>query len=1219
MSEEKIRHVKQTTWLEHAKKKTMWAGSQQKQVIKLKIYHSTDETFKNEAMEFVPSIYKIINEVIENAADHYANYQKLVTFIKITFEKSGLIIIHNDGPGIVVCKEKTTSGKEMYSVQMIASEFLTGDNLDDDNDRITGGTNGAGLKLANAFSDYMIVETWDEKNKKYYKQEFKDRLNVIGEPVIENSPPQDFTGTRVTFKPCYSSFGINIEKEYPIYKSLVKTRACHTAVFTGIKVYFNDKKLKIDFEKMSKMLITDPIFVNVGSKPAADFKTENGTWNLAIGPSGGKFQQLSIVNGINVYNGGTHIEFIKDQIIKYAESKIEKLIKKIGIDQKAQTHISHNLYIVMKGFIPNPEFSAQIKDKIATSAKKYEDKFKFTSKQLENIWKYMEKYVVDEMIDKVKEKKTRVTKNDLLYTPKFKDAVYADTDKREMTTLILCEGASAQTLIEKGIKSGKMPFSHEYYGMFQTGGVPMNARNESTITGGTIIRSRKLRDNERLSSLVKVLRLDYNIKYETMKEIRKLRYGCIVVATDQDEDGKGNIFGLITNFFIRFWPKLIENGFLQRLNTPIVKATTPNKIEYDFYTLDQFEEWIEKLKKSKSISYVNRISTKYMKGLGSHKDLAIPKLFEKYEQLLVKLHLDENAEETTEIYYGKDTEKRKKILSTPVCIKLKDVNNVSVSDQLNTDTKSYQRYNNLRKLPHVIDGMIPVRRKPLYSGIKIFGNSNKAIKLPLFVSRAVEMTDYPHGETSMEGSIVGQTQCFPTARNFPFFYPEGQYGSRKHGGNDAAAGRYLKIYLQKQVCLVLYPKIDDQFLEYHVEEGKLCEPVYYVPIIPMAIMESMSVPGNGWKIRVWARDFNEVMKIVYDAIKDPKSLDSAPEPKFWLNGFNPKIRILRNSKDKLQTYSIGRYRYNEETRVLTITELPHEIHESQITEFEPRKSEEKKKKQPKDIVIEAAKKTKYSLFKSDRIKYIDDIKSLTDDDEVRIEITLKPGAYDEILEKYGNERFNSIIHWLNLWTTLDSQMNMMTIKKEVKHFHTAIDVIKEWFPIRKEIYGKRINRQIILLKLQILKLENEIRFSKNYRDYKIHDITEEAANKILSDFKYNRFYDMLLEKNRDIETDKLFETICDSEEATYNYLLKMSFKSMLTKNHNLRAEKLKKLQVELTEMMDDNDPEFPGRKAWLRELDLLEKITREGIESRWGTKRIMKNIIKEEQPAEEED
>ncbi len=53
---------------------------------------------------------------------------------------------------------------------------------------------------------------------------------------------------------------------------------------------------------------------------------------------------------------------------------------------------------------------------------------------------------------------------------------------------------------------------------------------------------------------------------------RQLRYGHLMIMTDQDHDGS-HIKGLIMNFFHHFYPTLLRvPGFLLEFITPIVKA-----------------------------------------------------------------------------------------------------------------------------------------------------------------------------------------------------------------------------------------------------------------------------------------------------------------------------------------------------------------------------------------------------------------------------------------------------------------------------------------------------------------------------------------------------------------------------------------------------------------------------------------------------------------------
>lgn len=66
-----------------------------------------------------------------------------------------------------------------------------------------------------------------------------------------------------------------------------------------------------------------------------------------------------------------------------------------------------------------------------------------------------------------------------------------------------------------------------------------------------------------------------NLYYLTIK-IKDLRYGSIMIMTDQDTDGS-HIKGLIINFINHFWPSLFKTpNFLKEFITPILKATKGN-------------------------------------------------------------------------------------------------------------------------------------------------------------------------------------------------------------------------------------------------------------------------------------------------------------------------------------------------------------------------------------------------------------------------------------------------------------------------------------------------------------------------------------------------------------------------------------------------------------------------------------------------------------------
>lgn len=1208
----KGRNVKQISQLDHVKMKSMWVGSKDIQTTELYIVANNSDDEKNfvlSKVKFAPAWYKIVDEIVVNAIDQYVNYPRKVTRIDIKFiKKTGVIHIRNNGPSIGIYKTKNLQGIEMYAIQLIASEFLSGDNLDDNSERITGGTNGAGLKLTNAFSDYLVISSVDTRVKKYYKQSYRERLTIIDEPEIRKTNSDEKESfTEIEFLPCYSVFGYKDgykEELFDELEKLVVSRAYQALAFTNIDIYYNNKKIEIPFApgydkknnifyNFSYMFLPFPesgLYMTTVNSSEDEMK--KFPWTICVGVSDGKFRQVSLVNGIYVYSGGSHIKHLQNQIIDNLKNKVEVLIKKSKTKFNAN-YILNNLFIFFRGSIINPQFSSQIKSMINDPIEKFAS-YMFKPKDYTNMWSMLEPYIMSLFLDKYKDKKKNRVSRGAVNVPKCTDAKFAGhKSKWKDCTLVICEGDSAMGTVHEGITNKSTKLSYDYYGTFSIQGVPMNARKEVSMYKDktqkqTLIRNTKLQKNERLSSLVKVLGLDYEKSYSIDKqgdeEFATLRYSKITGAVDQDDDGKGNIFGLIINFFLLFWPDLARRGFITRFNTPIIRAYPKNKNKFveEFESLKTYRQWLEDKYNGDEERVVNDFILKYYKGLGSHKKTEVPQMFKNFEDRLSVYILDDYALKKIEAYFGNDTELRKKELSTPITREETIGRIIDISEQLDRDLKAYQRDNILRKLPHLMDGSVPSRRKVIYTARNVFGNNNTELKVNAFVNETSKTTHYHHGEASLASTVTKMAQEFPGARHLPFLRPQGQFGTRSNGGKDSADPRYTFTQLNKRLCFAMFPKEDDFLLKYTFDDGVRCEPLYYVPIIPISIMEHMEIPATGWKVKIWGRDWKQVFTNVRNMITN--KIKKANPMKIWLKDNIGEIRTYKGRE-----YSVGKYVYDKKANQIIVTELPLGKYSSMfIGDYSS------------DDIKHLCNKPYFKGKPEDR----------TNDDGVHITFNLTETGWDEISKKYGNETFDCVEDLMNLKTSLDDNINMIDENGAVIEFKKYDDVINHWFPIRKQLYADRIDRHVILTNLMIIYLKNIIRFTKNHQDYNINPkSTEKEVNDILSKHKYDRFNATLLHnpkyteiKNlKNLIIKKYTDKVDDSSNINYDYIVNLRYKDMIESACKKREKNLQELNQKLKDLLDDNgDSNFKGYKTWMSELDILETVISDGIRLGWS-------------------
>ena len=433
-------------------------------------------------------------------------------------------------------------------------------------------------------------------------------MSKADEPVLRDAKDDDFTC--ITFTPDLAKFKMDCLDDDTI--SLLARRAYDIAASTpGIKVFLNDKKLPISkFEDYCKLYLTAEVDEFNNPLPVKlVYEKPHERWEIAVACSEMGFQQVSFVNSIATTKGGRHVDYVVDQLVKNISETINKKNKKST--QIKPFQIKNQMWLFVNCLIENPTFDSQTKENMTLQMKSFgskcvlsDDFFKKLTKAglIDRIMTWMafkEKTDLEKAGSKSKQTKIKGI-------PKLDDANDAGTKESLNCTLIVTEGDSAKTLAVSGLGV----IGRDKYGVFPLRGKMLNVREAS---------SKQILENSEISSLLKIIGLnfkgifllsyinksfivfiftDQNIlqysyveKYESRESLKSLRYGKLMIMTDQDHDGS-HIKGLLINFVHHTWPNLLKHGFVEEFITPIVKVSKGNQ-EKSFYSMPEFEEWQE--------------------------------------------------------------------------------------------------------------------------------------------------------------------------------------------------------------------------------------------------------------------------------------------------------------------------------------------------------------------------------------------------------------------------------------------------------------------------------------------------------------------------------------------------------------------------------------------------------------------------------------------------
>ena len=770
-------------------------------------------------VEYVPGLLKIFDEILVNAADNKQRDNSMKT-IRVTVQ-TDRITVENDGRGIpIVMHEK----ENMWVPQMVFGELLTGDNYDDSSDRVVGGRNGYGAKLANIFSSVFCVETVDSQAGQSYAQQWKNNMAKVSTPIIKKSGKRkDFT--RITFVPDFEKFGL--EKIDADTLALFQKRVYDIAGTTAsdVRVYFNGVRLPVqNFKQYCSLYFKD-------DQPIV-YEKINDRWEVGVTVSlDQQAHQVSFCNSICTTNGGEHVKCILDNISKRLVSHRNFKDLKVKASQ-----IRLSTFVFVNALITNPSFDSQTKETLTTRSNNFGPaNFKpvISNKFAAGIIKRTG--IIEEVLFYARAKSNRALQratasrktSKLFGIPKLDDATHAGTRRSGECTLILTEGDSAKSLAIAGLSV----VGREKYGVFPLKGKLRNVRDASNAA---------VMQNAEIQNIMKIMGLNIG---RTYLDASSLRYGHVMIMTDQDHDGS-HIKGLIINFLHHYWPSLLQiPNFLQVFITPIVKCTKGKDIK-KFYTTPEYEQFVNTVD-------IRKWKVKYYKGLGTSSAKEAKEYFTNLHSNRIPFETMPNESSALiEMCFSKHKvpERKQWIASyksgTHIDFKVKKM---TYTDFVNKEYIIMAVQSNLRGIPHVMDGLKPSHRKILFSCLK--RNLTEEIKVAQLAGYTSEHAAYHHGEASLNGAIINMAQNYVGSNNINLLLPNGQFGTRLLGGKDAASPRYIFTQLSTITKKLFHPN-DKPLYQYMEDDGQQIEPKCYMPVIPMLLVNGSHGIGTGWSTSI---------------------------------------------------------------------------------------------------------------------------------------------------------------------------------------------------------------------------------------------------------------------------------------------------------------------------------------------------------------------------------
>jgi DNA topoisomerase-2 len=554
-------------------------------------------------IEYVPGLVKIFNELIDNSIDEFVRTKgEYATKIDVTID-SDEFSVQDNGRGIPVTEVHAPEGV-FYQPELAWTHARAGSNFEDENSS-TIGTNGVGSMIASVFSKEFIGISNDGNLKCTVRCE--NNNEIVNTKITKPTGKQ---GVHVKIIPDVQRFGLN--SITPNHIKMIEQRLYNLSVsYPEITFKLNGSRIRVKAKDFLKLFGENGTIIEDDKFSVGVFHSDSDD-----------FKQFTLMNGLTLSAGGTHMNYISDGIVKVLRDKIIKKYKTIK-----PADVKRKLFIVciMKDF-KGPKYETQTKEYLANPIRDIKEYFKDLDLDKFSDKVYKNKAITESIIDYFRIAEEYKKKKDLKGLDKVKKKIKSEKYTKpvgEPDVLMICEGKSASSALLPGM-------GRKGIGYYELKGKPLNAYSSSQA---------KFTANKELTELYQI--------------IKQVGYKKFCIAADADLDGIA-IVGLMTAFAKTYLLDELTDNMFYMLRTPVGASKKNKKIHkwvYDINSMDSLNE------KGCTVSY--------FKGLGSWKpdDMKVVIASEGIDKMLVPLtYTDADDEAIDDWYSDKKADKRKEFI-----------------------------------------------------------------------------------------------------------------------------------------------------------------------------------------------------------------------------------------------------------------------------------------------------------------------------------------------------------------------------------------------------------------------------------------------------------------------------------------------------------------------------------------------------------------------------